>query len=323
MIAKNKEVIQSYILTTAKYDFSIYEKRILYRLVELAQKDLKNKKLDKNYTISKTLFDDRIITMPVSGFLGNGKDNNYSRVKAALDKLESKVIYYEDERTWEKLRIIQKPKVDKYGSIAEFEVQPKIWQAILNFAKGFKKFELKTAMSFESTYAMRFYELFSEQKTPITYTIDNLKVMFSIENKYKNRPADFIRFVVLSAKKELDKKSPWSFDYELVKLGRKINSITFHPYFIPENKDLELEKQNLQKQVSLSWDFNKDVRHYLKNFYGFDTQGIKHNIELFKAADKTFDLLLFLAELRQNAEKAPNRAGYLINALRKKLGIME
>lgn len=34
----NKDVFQSYVLTTAKYDFSVYEKRIMYRLVEMAQK---------------------------------------------------------------------------------------------------------------------------------------------------------------------------------------------------------------------------------------------------------------------------------------------
>ena len=36
----NKDVFQSYVLTTAKYDFSVYEKRIMYRLVEMAQKDV-------------------------------------------------------------------------------------------------------------------------------------------------------------------------------------------------------------------------------------------------------------------------------------------
>ena len=36
-LISNKDVLQSYIMTTAKYDFSVYEKRIIYRLVELAQ----------------------------------------------------------------------------------------------------------------------------------------------------------------------------------------------------------------------------------------------------------------------------------------------
>ena len=33
VVVRNKDQIQSYIMTTAKYDFNVYEKRILYRLV--------------------------------------------------------------------------------------------------------------------------------------------------------------------------------------------------------------------------------------------------------------------------------------------------
>ena len=39
-------------------------------------------------------------------------------------------------------------------------------------------------MKFESTYAMRFYELLSGQTKPIMYSIDNLKIMFQVEDKY-------------------------------------------------------------------------------------------------------------------------------------------
>lgn len=44
-IINNKQVFQSYVLTTAKYDFSPYEKRIMYRLIELAQKEIEGIKL--------------------------------------------------------------------------------------------------------------------------------------------------------------------------------------------------------------------------------------------------------------------------------------
>ena len=44
-IKDNKDVIQSYVFTMAKYDFSVYEKRIIYRLVELAQCELQGGKM--------------------------------------------------------------------------------------------------------------------------------------------------------------------------------------------------------------------------------------------------------------------------------------
>ena len=46
MKINNKEVLQSYILTTAKYDYSVYEKRILYRIIEQLQSLIEGKELN-------------------------------------------------------------------------------------------------------------------------------------------------------------------------------------------------------------------------------------------------------------------------------------
>lgn len=83
------------------------------------------------------------------------------------------------------MRIVQSPKLDKYNSFIEFRLDKKIYEAFLNFSKGYRKYELTTAMQFESVYAMRFYELLSGQKKPLTYSIDTLKEMFSITKNTK------------------------------------------------------------------------------------------------------------------------------------------
>ena len=44
-VVHNKDLIQSYILTTAKYDYTIYEKRILYRLIEMAQSQVRKRRV--------------------------------------------------------------------------------------------------------------------------------------------------------------------------------------------------------------------------------------------------------------------------------------
>ena len=54
MNINNKDIIQSYIMTTAKYDFSADEKRILLRLVETWQHLLEGKEL--NGKIERDLF---------------------------------------------------------------------------------------------------------------------------------------------------------------------------------------------------------------------------------------------------------------------------
>lgn len=44
----SREVVQSYIATTAMYDFNVYEKRVLYNLVKLAQSQLEGVRLSEN-----------------------------------------------------------------------------------------------------------------------------------------------------------------------------------------------------------------------------------------------------------------------------------
>jgi DNA-binding XRE family transcriptional regulator len=70
--------------------------------------------------------------------------------------------------------------------------------------------------------------------------------------------------------------------------------LCFHKYskYQPEHRDEELEKHELQKQVSLGWDLDRLIRNYLKQDLLFTDQEIKNNIDLFKAAQKELDIML-------------------------------
>ena len=46
--SSSRQVVQSYIFTTALYDFNVYEKRVLYNLVKLAQSQIEGVKLADN-----------------------------------------------------------------------------------------------------------------------------------------------------------------------------------------------------------------------------------------------------------------------------------
>lgn len=314
----NKDVLQSYILTTAKYDFSVYEKRILYRIVELLQKHTEGKKLNEKYNINLDLYGDTIIRMPTNAFLKEDDSTNYKEVKKAFLSLRNKVVEYEDERIWKPIGIIESPTLEKYNSVVEFRLDKKIYDVFLDFSKGYKKYELKTAMQFESIYAMRFYELLSGQKEPITYTIERLKEIFAITGKYQ-KVNHFKERIIDTAKKELDKCSPYTFDYKFNKQGRSFYSITFFPKHQPQFRDEELEKHDLQKQISLSWDLPKNVVDYLKHNFEFTTDGIKNNLELFKQAHEEIDIISFLASLKGKIRASNNPQGYIIGSLKKQL----
>jgi len=256
--------------------------------------------------------------MPISCFLNNEDDKNHKRIKEAFKSLEDKSFMYEDEDIITSIRLVRKFEINKRSGFVRFSLDLPIYSALIDFSKGYKKYELQTAMRFESIYSMRFYELMSGQKEPIEFKIETLKNMFSISDKYK-RVNDFLRYVLDVAKRELDESSPYSFDYEPQKQGRSYHSILFYPKYNPKNRDSELERKDLQKQVSLSWDLPKNVVDYLKHNFEFTSDGIKNNIDLFKLANEKIDLVSFLATMKGKVRASKNPQGYIIGAIKKQL----
>lgn len=319
MKISNTDLVQSYVLTTIKYDFNVVEKRILYRIVDLLQDLTEGKKLNQNYSIQELIDGDRKVTMPISAFLKGEDDKNYEPVKTALKGLRNREIEYEDDAIWEVLGIIEKPTIVKYSSTVQFQLTPRLYEAFLNFSQGFRKFELKVAMEFDSVYSMRFYELFSGVKNPMTYSIDSLKEMFGIVDKYKGRPANFISKVIVPAKKDLDKFSPYSFDYEPLKTGRATTHILFKPYFIPENRDPELEEKEIKKQESLRWIMDVNHRSELKELFGFSEKELKNNQVLLEKAFKHSFYRDVFAKLKADIRKptVTNPKGLYISELKK------
>ena len=322
MKINNKEILQSYILTTAKYDFSVYEKRILYRLVELNQHLIEGQKLNDKIVLDNNQAGDISYTLPISLFLKDDDKNNHKEVKKALESLKRKELTYQDDDTWASLTIIANPKISRYKETVTFTVDKMINDAFLDFSKGFKKYELKTAMEFESVYSMRFYELLSNQKTPINYSVEYLKEMFSLSDKYK-LTADFIRYVIEPAKKELDKCSPYTFHYEKIKTGRKITGIRFIPIHQAQFEDESLKKQKAMKQMSNRWFIPKNIEDYLKYNYEFTDKELNNNLNLFENLYNHLseeELLDFLVELKAQSVlyEIKNLKAYLIGSLKKK-----
>ena len=318
---ENKEIIQSYILTTAKYDFSVYEKRILYRIIELNQNLIEGKKLNEKYKIDFTSSGNAEYTLPISLFLKENDKSNHKEVKKALESLKRKEIVYEDNNVWASLTIIAFPKAFRFSETVTFTIDSLIYSALLDFSKGFRKYELKTAMGFESTYSMRFYELLSNQKTPINYTIDSLKEMFNVTDKYK-LTANFINKVVVPAKKELDKKSPYTFHYDTIKVGRKITGIRFIPIYQPQFEDDEIKRKQLNKKISNRWFIPKNIEDYLKHNFEYTDKELSNNLNLFESLYNNLSeesLLDFLAELREPSSYAVNQKAFIIGALKKKM----
>lgn len=325
VVVVNQNQIQSYVLTTAKYDFSTYEKRLLYLLVQMARTEYCEfdelkfpRDCHKLIKVDKTdLYE---VTVPLSAMLAHDGDKNHALVKQALHNLSIKGFEYEDTDTgeWQFINIISYPKIKKRDGKVTFYLNKKIWECCLDFTRGYRKYELTVAMKFKCAYSMRFYELVSNQKKPMEFTIENLKQMFCISDKYKLN-ADFRRKVLDSAKKELDACSPYTFTYTLIKQGRKATSVLIYPVHQPKYEDTELANASLRARTSLSWDLDSNVIKQLEDIK-FTRAEIEKNRTLLSEAQRLFssDFDNKLRDIiHRSHDRAKNIKAYVIGSIRK------
>lgn len=319
----NKDFIQSYLYTMSKYDANIYAKRIMTHIICANQDYIQGQKIGGAViNIEEDLFRDREYTIDLKDILLGEEDKNYKRVKKAFEFLQDKFLRFDSPEDYISVPFITGLKIKNRTGIATFRMSELVYKVFSDFTKGYRKIEFNLIVSFSSIYSMRFYEIISGQSKPITYTIEYLKDRFCLENKYKETK-DFIRRVIEPAKKELDEKSPYTFEYKINKKGRAYHSITFFPIYQPQFRDDDLERKDLQKKVSISWILNRNTKDYLIHAFGFTTAEIKQNISLFERAVKEINLIQFMSIIKEKVrtKNIKNPKGYLINAIKKELKI--
>lgn len=309
----SKDVVQSYIITTAKYKFTVTEKRIMYRIVEAGQDLIDGRKLRGRITVQPNLLNDREITMSYSDVLEDS--NNIGAVRKALLDLTRKLVVWGDAKEGGAYNLIERVQWSEARGLFGFRVAAPIWEAMmLQYEKGFRKYQLETAMNFSSVYSMRLYELISGQIYPLTYKVADLKVMLGIEGKYP-RLYDLKKWVLNVAQKELDETADYGFKYQIK--GTKNATIMFAPY--PISRGDRAERERLKRQISISKLVPKEVVEYLKT-WGFTEREIKTHAEVFRDVCRELsDPMLILAEVCAKSRTKENPKGWVINALRGKL----
>ena len=332
-MGENKDLVQSFKMTTIRNSFGVYGQRTIIRLVEASQYLLEGKQIGEciTYDIDKSLWGEVRVKMPITAILPKGDESNHLEAKKQLKKLVSLPLEYESPNgDWVATTLISKVVFSKATGEAALTIQPEIWEAILDFSKGFRRFELNKALELKSAYSLRLYQLLSGQESPLNYSLVKLKKMLGVEKKYP-RPADFIKRVVIPAKEELDAVAPYSFDYRPIlesKTGRGkagIVGITFIPYFQPKNRDIDLEEKQdfntLKRRYPGVVSIPLSVENYMIHTLGFTKTGIENNKELILQGYQHIQDFetKFLRKLATGARKAKNPQGYIIRAIRGEL----
>lgn len=356
IIETSKEIVQSYLLTTAGRDWGVYAEKFLLKLIEIAQADIKGMQFKggkdlKPHTPSLSYPNlvlnesgDAIVSIPVRDISPEGY-TNYEYIQTAIEQLQTKVlrweapkkdrngnIVYNDAgypiRKWTSVQLVGKATgEDDINGVIQVRIDAEIWTAMLDFSKGFRTIDMSVARQLKGKYSLRIYQLMSRQQYPITFSIEELKKQWGLTDKYA-RPDELIKRCILPAKEELDRISPYSFDFKELKSdapgrGKKP---TVAIQFIPKHQ-IQYEHPTDMLGFDTSQMLKPEVRQYLRNKFGFEFFEINATIDLLYAAQKAMSgadedhptLIQFLVNISPLADQADDRKKYVIGAVKRHL----
>lgn len=314
----NKFLAQSYIFSNIRMKLTSMQARILVRLVEVAQCEITGKRIADNMTRWEHSLNHVLLHLPIKSVLPDGS-KHYEDVQDAVKGLMNNVCEYYDSVVgrWHAAPLIcnarhMKGEVHIHMYVADF-----VWDLILDFSKGFRRYELEKALTLKCPAALRMYMLLSQQSKPITWRVHDLKALFGVADKYP-QTTDFIRKVLLPASRELAVKCPVTFEWSYVKRGRAIVGITIKPIDQPILADADLKFRASMAKVPVKVGI-PEVYDYLVNAFGFDKAELQANkVLLVNFAEKCPDPVGFLGDLATRVSRRRVRPGkgYIINAIK-------
>ena len=305
------EIVQSFIYSVSRIELSLYEQRILLKVVEFAQSQLKGRLLKNSLFRMEHDLDNVRIEIPVRYILSDGS-KHYEDVREAAVKLMGRHFEFWDTNSgaWYSSPLIYNVAYVEGGGLLSFYVSKMLFDVILDFSKGFCRYDLETALTLSSPYAVRMYALVASQTRPVVYTIGQLKKMFGIENKYK-QTRDFLLKVIDPAKRLLDREECNSFTYSKIKEGNKVTAICIAPL-----KRRQLTDNELAAKVSLKRLVDNEILIVMISYMGFTTKEIAaHKVllhqfcELPYASDTIYNI-------ERRFRKGKKNKGYVIAAIR-------
>ena len=340
-LSRSREVLESYIFATSKRDFSIYSERLLMRLVAIAQKQLAGADLRGGTSIGQVSIGplgDAVVEIPIRSLLSEG-NTNYNQAKAAImelmhnpcqverPKMRGGQLVYDKNGNLElefyAYQILNSCQVNVKPGVAVLEVNRETWLSILSLGRGWRRYDLLAALRLKRVTSLRLYRLVSNQSRPMTYSVDALRTMWNMEDKYPDN-YDFIKRTIEPAKAELDEKSPWSFDYVKnysetaeVNLGRRGRKTVTSITFFPMRRLAQMSSTGLLNTIdSPEFVLGSELYRLLVNKFGFSRQGVKNNLLTFSAAKRVgMDVVAFLYDIASSALRAVNPPGYVIKAI--------
>ena len=219
-------VVTSNDLVLAKYNFSLWQKRVFNYFVGQIDKDAREFKMQRVYISDLIRFFNS----------GDGKEvyDIITNIPKQLYNLSLKIPYISEEghQRYGEMRIITgytKPEDrEKDNAYIEFKFNDDLKPHLLELKRRFSKYDLHNIVGLQSTHSIRMFEILKsyEYQGEVRLEVEYLKTVLELGDKYKLY-ADFRRYVIDRSKEDLEKYCDISFDYREIKKSRKVDEILF------------------------------------------------------------------------------------------------
>lgn len=299
---------------------NIYETRLFGWVLAKAQSVLKLYNKDLSAINVQHALDVTRVTIPARLLLGEG-DKNYREVTKAFELAQKKIEYERDDRLYH-LNIIAFPELIKDGrrSLVTFVIHNQIWHALLDFSKGYRTFSISTFMALKSRFSVIMYLIITNQRQPKSYLLTTLRQLTGTDQLHAyDRTGNFMARVIDVARKELEEKAPWCFDYSLNQSGRshRITEIVIAPKANPTHQ-MPSTGETRHTAAVLRIGLEDEVTHYLGEHYGLTPKEVERVEPLLMRLGGKEKQLERLAKVREYVlkKRIRNRGGYLYTALK-------
>ena len=228
-------VITSNDLIEAKYNYSLWEKRVFVYMISTMKRD------DTGF---KPV---RIYIRDLMRFFGTQSNNDYSVIRAIPETISQKPFYVpyhskEGGKRWSIINVLSigtQPEVgdrSEGNAYIELKFNSDLMPYLLELKEKFTKYDVRNITGLKSIYSIRLYEYLKEnefRKGVFEVSIDELKDMFYMSAKDNQGKelyplyGDFKKRVLLKAQEDLLEHCDIKFTFWERKQGKKVVGVVF------------------------------------------------------------------------------------------------
>lgn len=175
--------------------------------------------------------DFKTYTFPIRQFhdlLGLSGSTKYTELSKITKELLSKVIEIRAGEELIQVSWLSSAIYNRNKGTIDMRFDPLLKPFLLELSSKFTSYRLANVVKLKSTYAIRIYELLKqyEDLKERTISLENLRYYLDAMDVYPNY-ANFKQRVLKPSQKELEQKTDISFEFEEIKMGRKVQKIRF------------------------------------------------------------------------------------------------